>query len=136
MSVPQSRRLRVETHARTEFVPLAERIGAEAGQILETDGVLVVSVPHTTAAICVNEGYDPDVMADVERVLDRLVPWKADYRHAEGNTAAHVKTILVGSSVSLPVRRGALELGQWQEIFLCEFDGPRVRTVVLTLLPA
>ncbi|HEV8128411.1 MAG TPA: secondary thiamine-phosphate synthase enzyme YjbQ [Candidatus Eisenbacteria bacterium] len=134
--MPQSRRLRVETHARTEFVPLAERIGAEAGQILETDGVLVVSVPHTTAAICVNEGYDPDVMADVERVLDRLVPWKADYRHAEGNTAAHVKTILVGSSVSLPVRRGALELGQWQEIFLCEFDGPRVRTVVLTLLPA
>ena len=133
--MPQSRRLRVETHARTEFVPLAERIGAEVG-LLETDGVLVVSVPHTTAGVCVNEGYDPDVMADVERVLDRLVPWKADYRHAEGNTAAHVKTMLVGSSVSLPVRRGAIELGQWQEIFLCEFDGPRVRTVVLTLLPA
>jgi secondary thiamine-phosphate synthase enzyme len=134
--VPQSRRLRVETRARTEFVPLAERIGAEIGPLLETDGVLVVSVPHTTAGVCVNEGYDPDVMADVERVLDRLVPWKADYRHAEGNTAAHVKTMLVGSSVSLPVRRGAIELGQWQEIFLCEFDGPRVRTVVLTLLPA
>jgi secondary thiamine-phosphate synthase enzyme len=134
--VPQSRRLRVETRARTEFVPLAERIGAEIGPLLETDGVLVVSVPHTTAGVCVNEGYDPYVMADVERVLDRLVPWKADYRHAEGNTAAHVKTMLVGSSVSLPVRRGAIELGQWQEIFLCEFDGPRVRTVVLTLLPA
>ena len=128
--------MRVETHARTEFVPLAERIGSEAGQLLETDGVLVISVPHTTAGVCVNEGYDPDVMADVERVLDRLVPWKADYRHAEGNTAAHVKTIIVGSSVTLPVRRGALELGQWQEVFLCEFDGPRVRNVVLTLLPA
>lgn len=134
--MPQSRRMRVETHARTEFVPLAEQIASEAGPLLETDGVLVVSVPHTTAGVCVNEGYDPDVMADVERVLDRLVPWKADYRHAEGNTAAHVKTILVGSSVTLPVRRGALELGQWQEVFLCEFDGPRVRTVVLTLIPA
>jgi secondary thiamine-phosphate synthase enzyme len=128
--------MRVETRERTEFVPLIERIRSEGSPLLETDGILVVSVPHTTAGVCVNEGYDPDVMSDVGRVLERLVPWKADYRHAEGNAAAHVKTMLVGSSVSLPVRRGALELGQWQEVFLCEFDGPRVRTVVLTLLPS
>lgn len=132
----ESRRLSVKTHGRTEFVPLASRIRDEAAPLLARDGLLVVSVPHTTAGVCVNEGYDPDVMDDVGRVLDRLVPWKADYRHAEGNTAAHVKTILVGSSVTLPVRGGAIELGQWQEIFLCEFDGPRVRSVLLTVVPS
>lgn len=131
-----SRRLRVETRSRTQFVPLAAKIRSESGSWLEGDGILVVSVPHTTAGVCVNEGYDPDVMEDVGRTLERLVPWKADYRHAEGNAAAHVKTILVGSTVSLPVRGGAIELGQWQEIFLCEFDGPRVRSVLLTLVPA
>ena len=129
-------RLTVATRARTEFLPLADRIRSEGAALLNGDGVLVVTVPHTTAGVCVNEGYDPDVMADVERVLDRLVPWKADYRHAEGNTAAHVKTILVGSSVSVPVQGGALRLGRWQEIFFCEFDGPRTRTVELMLLPA
>jgi secondary thiamine-phosphate synthase enzyme len=129
-----NRRLRVETGQRTEFVPLAERIRSEAGSLLTRDGMLVVSVPHTTAGVCVNEGYDPDVMEDVGRVLERLVPWKADYRHSEGNAAAHAKTILVGSSVMIPVREGTLDLGRWQEIFLCEFDGPRVRSVLLTLL--
>jgi secondary thiamine-phosphate synthase enzyme len=130
------RRLRVETRARTDFVPLASRIRSEAAALLARDGVLVVTVPHTTAGVCVNEGYDPDVMADVERVLDRLVPWKGDYRHAEGNTAAHVKTMLVGSSVTIPLQGGDLSLGRWQEIFLCEFDGPRTRSVALTFLPS
>ena len=128
--------LTVETRSRTEFVPLSRRIAAEASSLLRGDGFLHAFVPHTTAAICVNEGYDPDVVADVERVLDRLVPWKADYRHAEGNTAAHVKSILVGCSVMVPVRRGALVLGRWQEIFFCEFDGPRTRTVRLAFVPA
>jgi secondary thiamine-phosphate synthase enzyme len=66
----------------------------------------------------------------------QFVPWKADYRHAEGNSAAHVKTILTGSSVMLPLREGTIELGRWQEIFFCEFDGPRARTVLLTVVPA
>jgi secondary thiamine-phosphate synthase enzyme len=128
--------LTVETRARTEFVPLSRRIRVEAAPLLRGEGFLHAYVPHTTAAITVNEGYDPDVVADVERVLDRLVPWKADYRHGEGNTAAHVKSILVGSSVTIPVRGGALALGRWQEIFFCEFDGPRTRTVQLAFLPA
>ena len=127
--------LRVETERRTHFVPLAKRIRAEARTLLQGEGLLVVMVPHTTAGVCVNEGYDPDVMDDVGRVLERLVPWKADYRHAEGNSAAHVKTILVGSSVTVPVRDGTLDLGRWQEIFLCEFDGPRTRSVALTFQP-
>jgi secondary thiamine-phosphate synthase enzyme len=128
--------LTVETRARTEFVPLSRRIRVEAASLLRGEGFLHAYVPHTTAAITVNEGYDPDVVADVERVLDRLVPWEADYRHGEGNTAAHVKSILVGSSVTIPVRGGALALGRWQEIFFCEFDGPRTRTVQLAFLPA
>jgi secondary thiamine-phosphate synthase enzyme len=126
--------LSVSTRSRTEFVPLAERIQAEATSLLRGHGLLHVYVPHTTAAVCVNEGYDPDVVEDVTRVLDRLVPWKADYRHAEGNTAAHVKSILVGASVTIPVREGKLLLGRWQEIFFCEFDGPRTRTVTLSFL--
>ena len=128
--------LSVETRARTEFVPLARRIQVEAASLLKGDGLLHAYVPHTTAAITINEGYDPDVVADVERVLDRLIPWKADYRHSEGNTAAHVKSILVGSSVTIPIRGGALALGRWQEIFFCEFDGPRTRTVRLAFLSA
>ena len=127
--------LTVETRARTEFVPLARRIHAEAARILTGDGLLHAYVPHTTAAITINEGYDPDVVADVERVLDRLIPWKADYRHSEGNTAAHVKAVLVGASVTIPVRDSKLRLGRWQEIFFCEFDGPRSRTVELQFLP-
>lgn len=128
--------LPVSTRSRTEFVPLAERIRREAISLLDGSGLLHVYVPHTTAAVCVNEGYDPDVVEDVSRVLDRLVPWKAaEYRHAEGNTAAHVKSILVGSSVTVPVREGKLVLGRWQEVFFCEFDGPRERSLTLTFLP-
>jgi secondary thiamine-phosphate synthase enzyme len=126
--------LSISTRARTEFVPLTERIRGEAASLLRGSGLLHAYVPHTTAGICVNEGYDPDVVEDVTRVLDRLVPWKADYRHSEGNTAAHVKSILVGSSVTIPVRDGKLQLGRWQEIFFCEFDGPRTRTLTLSFV--
>jgi len=126
--------LSISTRSRTEFVPLAERIRGEAASLLRGSGVLHAYVPHTTAGICVNEGYDPDVVEDLTRVLDRLVPWKADYRHSEGNTAAHVKSILVGSSVTIPVRDGKLQLGRWQEIFFCEFDGPRTRTLTLSFV--
>jgi secondary thiamine-phosphate synthase enzyme len=127
--------LEIETRARTEFVPLSARIRREASSILRGEGALHVYVPHTTAAVCVNEGADPDVAADLGRTLDRLVPWNADYRHSEGNAAAHVKSVLVGASVLIPVRESKLRLGRWQEIFFCEFDGPRSRVVELQFLP-
>lgn len=127
--------LEIKTHARTELVPLSDRIRQEAAAILDGIGILHLYVPHTTAAICVNEGADPDVAADIARVLDRLVPWKGDYRHAEGNAAAHVKSVLVGTSVTVPVRESKILLGRWQEIFFCEFDGPRARTVELRFVP-
>lgn len=128
--------LTLSTRSRTEFVPLSERIRSEANALLHGSGLLHAYVPHTTAGICINEGYDPDVVDDVSRILERIVPWRADYRHAEGNTAAHVKAILVGSSIMVPVRDGSILLGRWQEIFFCEFDGPRTRTVTLSFLRA
>jgi secondary thiamine-phosphate synthase enzyme len=98
------------------------------------DGVCTVFVPHTTAGITINENADPDVVADMLSVLDKLVPWaSADYRHSEGNTAAHVKSSLVGHSVQVPVRGGRLQFGTWQGIYFCEFDGPRRRKVWVTV---
>lgn len=128
--------LEVKTRSRTEFVPLSARIVKEASSLLAGSGALHVYVPHTTAGVCVNEGADPDVVGDMARVLDRMVPWDSpDYRHSEGNTAAHVKAALIGTSVTIPIRDGELRLGRWQEIFFCEFDGPRSRTVEIQFLP-
>ena len=128
--------LEVRTQARTEFVPLSARIAREAQSLLAGSGAILVYVPHTTAAVFVNEGADPDVMGDMGRVLDRLVPWDSStYRHSEGNTAAHVKSVLIGPSVTVPVLEGKLRLGRWQEIFFCEFDGPRTRQVEVQFLP-
>jgi len=127
--------LEVATRERTEFVPLSARIRSEAGPILSGSGVLHVYVPHTTAAVWVNEGADPDVTRDLGRIFERLVPWNADYRHSEGNSAAHAKSVLVGASAFIPVRDSKLRLGRWQEIFFCEFDGPRSRQVELMFLP-
>jgi len=127
--------LELETRARTEFVPLSAKIAKEAAELIAGSGALHVYVPHTTAGVCVNEGADPDVVGDMGRVLDQLVPWIAAYRHTEGNSAAHVKAALIGTSVLVPVRNSKLRLGRWQEIFFCEFDGPRSRTVELQFLP-
>jgi secondary thiamine-phosphate synthase enzyme len=89
-----------------------------------------VFVPHTTAGITINENADPDVVADMMFALDKVVPWKsANYRHGEGNTAAHVNSSMMGHSVQVFVRGGNLQFGTWQGIFLCEFDGPRTRKI-------
>ena len=93
------------------------------------DGTVTVFVPHTTCGVTINENSDPDVVADMLAALGRLVPWQAGYRHAEGNSAAHVKASLMGSSAVVPVAGSRLQLGTWQAVYLCEFDGPRVREV-------
>ena len=90
---------------------------------------VLVWCPHTTAGIFCNEGADPDVVADVESTLERLLPPRAEYLHAEGNSHAHIRSILVGNSLVVPVCDGELKLGTWQHIFFAEFDGPRVRQV-------
>lgn len=121
----------VQSKSRTDFVDITAAIQRFAAEKKLTDGLITVFVPHTTAGITINENADPDVIADMETVLDRMVPWKAGYRHAEGNTAAHVKASLMGSSVQVMVRNGRLALGTWQSIYFCEFDGPRTRTLWL-----
>jgi secondary thiamine-phosphate synthase enzyme len=98
------------------------------------EGLCLVSSPHTTAGITVNENADPDVRADMIAGFDRLIPKKGAYRHAEGNSAAHLKTALTGTSVILPISGGGLVLGTWQGIFFCDYDGPRRRQVIITIL--
>jgi secondary thiamine-phosphate synthase enzyme len=100
------------------------------------DGLLVVFVPHTTAGLTINENADPNVQQDMLADLERLVPVEQTYyRHFEGNSASHLKTSAVGSSLSIIIEGGGLLLGTWQGIYLCEFDGPRTRTVRLKLIP-
>jgi secondary thiamine-phosphate synthase enzyme len=105
------------------------------GQLDMNDGVLHLFVQHTTCGLLVNENADPDVVTDLLRRFEQIVPWHdpAD-RHAEGNTAAHLRSVLVGTDVSIPVSDGRLDLGTWQGIFLAEFDGPRTRRVTVTVL--
>jgi len=98
-------------------------------------GVCYVYVPHTTAGVLINESDDPGVAADIEAALARLVPKDGGYRHAEGNADAHIKTALVGTSATIFISGGKLELGRWQGIFFCEFDGPRSRRLRVKILP-
>jgi len=101
-----------------------------------SEGVCTVYCPHTTAAVTVNEGADPDVAADILARLEELAPPGARYRHAEGNADSHIKAALVGPSVSIPIEGGRPALGTWQRIFFCEFDGPRRRTVLVSVTPS
>ena len=125
-------KIAITTSRRTELVPVTRAIQAALAELPAWDGLLHVHSPHTTAGVAVNEQADPDVAADLERAVAKLVPWNAGYAHAEGNSAAHIQTALVGVSTLVPVKRGRLALGTWQGLFLCEFDGPRTRELWLT----
>jgi secondary thiamine-phosphate synthase enzyme len=100
-----------------------------------SEGTCYLYVPHTTAGILINEGYDPDVARDMEAALDKLVPHAGDYAHAEGNSDSHIKTALVGSSETVWIEAGRLALGRWQMIFFAEFDGPRTRELRVKIVP-
>lgn len=125
-------RISITTSRRTEFVPATRAIQAAIEALPAWDGLLHVHSPHTTAGVTVNEQADPDVAADLEQTIAKLVPWTAGYAHAEGNSAAHIQAALMGVSALVPVKRGRVALGTWQGIFLCEFDGPRTRELWLT----
>jgi secondary thiamine-phosphate synthase enzyme len=125
----QTVEMSVSTNCRTQFVPISRQISGLAELHGWRDGVLTLFVPHTTAGITINENADPDVARDMEWFSDRLVPQSPDFRHAEGNSDAHLKASFYGSSVQVIVRDGRLWLGTWQGIYFCEFDGPRQRKV-------
>jgi secondary thiamine-phosphate synthase enzyme len=129
--------LSVATHRRTELLEFTREVQQAARAAGWADGTLTVFVPHTTAGVTINEHADPDVARDLERRFDEMVPWDDPRdRHGEGNTAAHLKTALVGTSAAVFLADGRLQLGTWQGIFLCEFDGPRTREVWLQFAPA
>jgi len=127
-------KLSVRTSSRTDLRDITSEVAAAVKKSQAEAGACVVSVPHTTAGITINENADPSVREDIANTLDRMVPWEGPYRHAEGNAAAHVKAALVGHSLTVPVQGGRLVLGTWQGIYLCEFDGPRSRTVYVQVL--
>ena len=126
--------IEIRTRAREEFVDLTAEMERAVAASGVASGICVVTVPHTTAGITANENADPDVRADLAMVLRKIVPDTLPYAHGEGNSPAHVKAALVGSSVTLIVEAGRLRLGTWQGIFFCEFDGPRTRQAWVQVL--
>jgi len=128
--------LSVKTTGRTEMIDITEEVQNAVRSSGVEDGLCMVYVPHTTAAVTINESADPSVSKDLLMVLNQIVPWDAPYQHAEGNSPAHVKTTLVGSSELISVQQGRLVLGTWQGIFFCEFDGPRSRKAHVRFLSA
>lgn len=119
----------VKTSQRDQFVEITDRVRELVTQQHVQNGVVTVYCPHTTAGITINENADPDVVRDMLMPLDEVYPWEhPKYRHAEGNTASHLKASTVGSSQTIIVADGRLVLGTWQGIYFCEFDGPRRRS--------
>ncbi len=121
----------INTRDRSEMIDITSKVEEELNKSGLKDGVCFVFVPHTTAGITINESADPSVMADLQATFNKLVPWEGSYRHMEGNSAAHIKSSLIGSSVIVLVESGHLKLGTWQGIFFCEFDGPRSRKIYI-----
>ncbi len=126
--------LSVKTNAKTELIDITSKVQSMVRQSTITDGICMLYVPHTTAAVTINESADPSVRDDIIMILNRIVPWEANYRHLEGNSPAHVKATLVGSSELIGIENGDLVLGTWQGIFFCEFDGPRNRKLHIRLI--
>ncbi|MGI9951626.1 secondary thiamine-phosphate synthase enzyme YjbQ [Moorellaceae bacterium AZ2] len=127
-------RLTVQSRQRVELIDITSEVRDLVTRYKVAEGALLLFVPHTTAGILINENADPDVERDILATLSRLIPREGDYHHGEGNSDAHVKAVLTGSSVLVPISQGRLDLGTWQGIYVAEFDGPRRRQVTATFL--
>jgi secondary thiamine-phosphate synthase enzyme len=128
------RYINVKSRSRTEFIDITEKVQEVLKEAGVSNGACNIFVPHTTAAVTVNEGADPTVQRDIQTFLNKMVPFEGDYQHREGNSSAHIKTTLIGVSQTVLVDEGRLVLGTWQSIFFCEFDGPRHRRVALKII--
>jgi secondary thiamine-phosphate synthase enzyme len=127
--------IKLRTSRRTELQNVTEHVARAVRDSGCAHGICHLYVPHTTAGVIINEGYDPDVARDMEGALDRLVPDSPQFRHSEGNSDSHIKTALVGSSEAVWIENGRLVLGRWQQVFFAEFDGPRSRELRLKVVP-
>ncbi len=124
----------IKTNTRSEMVDITAMVQEQINRMGISKGICICYVPHTTAGITINEGADPAVCQDIIEKLDELVPRTSKYKHLEGNADSHIKSTLVGSSVTIIVDDGRLALGTWQRIFFCEFDGPRTRRVYIKVI--
>ncbi len=129
-------KISVKTDRKDDFINITIRVKKIIVSEQFENGMCNIYIPHTTAGVTVNEAADPDVVRDILYKLNSLVPWNENYHHLEGNSAAHIKTLLTGSSLSIPVMDGKLLLGTWQGIYFCEYDGPRNRSAVISLMPS
>jgi len=128
------RELRVRTSGRVELIDITHLIEKVVSESKIKSGLCTVYVPHTTAAVTINENADPSVKSDITAELNKVIPFDDNYSHLEGNAAAHIKSSIVGASETLLVERGSLVLGTWQGVCFCEFDGPRSRKVIVKLI--
>ncbi|MGI6066016.1 MAG: secondary thiamine-phosphate synthase enzyme YjbQ [Bacillota bacterium] len=125
---------RIKTTKAQEFIDITDIIQEEVRKNKTDSGIVVVFVPHTTAGITINENADPDVIFDIISGLNKVFPEHNGYRHAEGNSHAHIKASLMGSSVTVIIENGELKLGTWQGVYFCEFDGPRTRKIDIKII--
>jgi secondary thiamine-phosphate synthase enzyme len=126
--------INIKTKDQVEFIDITKNVQNAVNKSNLKDGFVNIYVPHTTAGITINENADPSVRSDIINKLNKLIPFSDNYAHSEGNSAAHIKSTLVGVSQMVPVENGRMLLGTWQGIFFCEFDGPRNRNVYIKLL--
>ncbi|MCP3925625.1 MAG: YjbQ family protein [Desulfobacterales bacterium] len=124
----------IKTNSRTDFIDITDQVQNFVSSTSVEDGICLVFVTHTTAAVTINENADPAVRTDLKAIFDRIIPWENNYHHMEGNSAAHMKTTITGSSEMIPIENGRLVLGTWQSVFFCEYDGPRRRKVVVKVI--
>jgi len=128
--------LGVSSSSRVQFLDITSDVRGVVKESKCNEGICCVYVPHTTAAVTVNEGADPDVSRDIIDQMEKIAPSSGRYRHTEGNADAHIRSTVVGVSHMIPIRGGDLALGTWQSVFFCEFDGPRKRRVLVTVIAA
>ncbi len=126
--------LKVRSSRRIEMIDITSQVREVVRKSGVREGICVLYVPHTTAAVTINENADPSVRVDIENTLSKLVPYGAGYAHLEGNADAHIKSTMVGPSENLIIRNGDILLGTWQGIFFCEFDGPRNRRIYIKIV--
>jgi secondary thiamine-phosphate synthase enzyme len=128
------RQLRVKTNARTELVDITQGVQRMVAESGVRSGICHIHVPHTTSGVTINENSDPNVGRDILKELNKVIPFDDNYGHTEGNSAAHIKSSLIGVSQTIMVEEGRLVLGTWQAVFFCEFDGPRDRRVLVKVM--
>jgi len=126
--------INISTTKRIDLVNITSQVQKVVSESSVDGGIVTVFVPHTTCGITINEGADPDVVRDIKYQLEKLIPYQQGYQHLEGNSDSHIKTCIVGSSENIIIEKGQLVLGTWQSIFLCDFDGPRNRTVYIKII--